>query len=125
MSDAAGSEIRGIDAAPVSAWLEEHVHSARPPFSFEPIEGGHSNLTYRVVDANGNAFVLRRPPLGAVLATAHDMGREFRIISGVGPTTVPVPPALGLCEDDSVNGAPFYVMGFVEGAVISNATTSE
>jgi aminoglycoside phosphotransferase (APT) family kinase protein len=125
MTDAKGSEIRGIDAGPVSAWLEGHVDGARAPFSFLPIEGGHSNLTYRVVDGEGKAFVLRRPPLGAVLKTAHDMAREFRIISGVGPTTVPVPPALGLCEDDSVNGAPFYVMGFVDGTVLFNAGTAE
>ena len=59
--------------------------------------------------------MLRRPPLGAVLATAHDMAREHRIISAIGRTEVPVPPALGLCEDEGVNGAPFYVMEYVEG----------
>ena len=60
-------------------------------------------------------FVLRRPPLGHVLASAHDVGREFRIISGLQDSAVPVPPALGLCEDRAVNGAPFYVMGYVDG----------
>ena len=63
--------------------------------------------------------MLRRPPLGAVLATAHDMSREHRIIRALAPTRVPVPPALGLCTDESVNGAPFYVMDFVGGAVLS------
>ena len=61
---------------------------------------------------------MRRPPLGHVLATAHDMAREHRIIAAVGTTGVPVPPALGLCTDESVNGAPFYVMGFVDGVVL-------
>ena len=60
-------------------------------------------------------MVLRRPPLGHVLATAHDMGREHRIISALAGTTVPVAPALGYCDDIEVNGAPFYVMGFVDG----------
>ena len=82
-------------------------------------------MTFRVGDAAGGSYVLRRPPLGAVLATAHDMAREHRIISGVGKTTVPVPPALGLCEDEAVNDAPFYVMGFVEGVVLTTADDSE
>jgi len=73
-----------------------------------------------VTDAAGNAYVLRRPPLGHVLATAHDMGREHKIIAAVGKTDVPVPPALGLCTDDDVNGAPFYVMGYVDGVVLDS-----
>jgi aminoglycoside phosphotransferase (APT) family kinase protein len=110
----------GIDAPRVSAWLAEHVEGAEPPFEFSLIAGGHSNLTYLVVGRDGAERVLRRPPLGHVLATAHDMAREHRIISGVGMTDVPVPTALGLCEDVEVNGAPFYVMGFVEGDVVAN-----
>jgi aminoglycoside phosphotransferase (APT) family kinase protein len=88
------------------------------PFTFELIAGGRSNLTFRATDANGAALVVRRPPLGHVLASAHDMAREHRLISAVGTTNVPVPPALGLCTDESVNGAPFYVMGYVEGVVL-------
>lgn len=113
-----GVPVVGIDAEPVSAWLDEHIDGVGGPYRFELITGGHSNLTYRVDPAEGRPLVLRRPPLGAVLATAHDMGREHRIISGVGRTTVPVPDALGLCEDDSVNGSPFYIMGFVDGVVV-------
>lgn len=116
-----GGEVRGIQREKVTAWLAEHVPGVRPPFEFELIVGGHSNLTYRVTDARGERLVLRRPPLGAVLATAHDMSREHRIISGVGRTSVPVPLALGLCEDASINGAPFYVMGFVDGHVLQTA----
>lgn len=115
-------EVRGIDVDGVTGWFAEHVPEAAAPLTFELIAGGHSNLTYRVEDAHGRAWVLRRPPLGHVLATAHDMAREHRIISALGPTEVPVPPAIGLCEDDDVNGAPFYVMDFVEGTVARNAT---
>jgi aminoglycoside phosphotransferase (APT) family kinase protein len=108
----------GIDEPLVTPWLEEHVEGLRPPLTFTLIAGGHSNLTYRLDDADGHAFVLRRPPLHHVLATAHDMGREHRIISALGPTPVPVPPALAYCDDPEVNGAPFYVMDFVDGLVI-------
>jgi aminoglycoside phosphotransferase (APT) family kinase protein len=112
------AEIKGVDVPRVTEWFEANVDGAQGPLSFELIAGGHSNLTYAVTDANGNRFVLRRPPLGHVLATAHDMGREHKIISALGPTDVPVAPALGLCTDDEVNGAPFYVMAFVDGLVL-------
>ena len=113
--------VAGIDEAPLTAWYADRVPGTRPPLRFSLIAGGHSNLTYRVEDAAGRVTVLRRPPLGAVIATAHDMGREHRIISALAPTSVPVPPALGLCEDEGVNGAPFYVMDFVDGAVLVDA----
>jgi aminoglycoside phosphotransferase (APT) family kinase protein len=119
------SDMRGIDAGPVTEWFEANIAGARGPLSFELIAGGHSNLTYAVTDAAGNRFVLRRPPLGYVLATAHDMGREHRIIAALGPTDVPVAPALGLCTDEAVNGAPFYVMGFVDGHVVRDQKTAE
>ena len=115
----------GIDEVRVTPWLEEHVEGLRPPLTFSLIAGGHSNLTYRVDDAAGGAFVLRRPPLGHVLATAHDMGREHRIISALGPTPVPVAPALAYCDDSAVNGAPFYVMGFVEGHILRDQGTAK
>ena len=108
----------GIDASNVTAWFGKHVPAAQAPFEFSLIAGGHSNLTYRVLDAAGVSFVLRRPPLGHVLATAHDMEREHRIISAVGTTDVPVPRTLGVCEDVEVNGAPFYVMDYVDGEVL-------
>jgi aminoglycoside phosphotransferase (APT) family kinase protein len=117
--------MQGIDEAPVSAWLAANIATVEPPFTFELIAGGRSNLTYRVTDAGGRPFVLRRPPLGHVLATAHDMAREHRLISAVGTTTVPVPPALGLCTDESVNGMPFYVMGWVDGVVLDSEAKAE
>jgi len=117
--------IHGIDRDRVTAWLLEHVDGAVAPFDFDLIVGGRSNLTFTVAGADGTKFVLRRPPTGAVLATAHDMAREHTIISAVGRTDVPVPPALGLCTDDDVNGAPFYVMGFVDGVVLDSAAKGE
>ncbi|MFC4036068.1 phosphotransferase family protein [Streptomyces polygonati] len=78
------------------------------------VEGGRSNLTYRVTDGTGT-WVVRRPPLGHVLATAHDMTREHRVISALAGTPVPVPATISLCEDPKVLGAPFYVMEFVRG----------
>jgi aminoglycoside phosphotransferase (APT) family kinase protein len=108
----------GIDRAGVEGWFEENVPGAKPPLSFERISGGRSNLTFAVRDTEGRAWALRRPPLGKRLGSAHDMGREHRVISALQATPVPVPPVVGLCEDDAVNGAPFYVMGFVEGPIL-------
>ncbi|MFG2159423.1 phosphotransferase family protein [Streptomyces olivaceus] len=84
------------------------------PLSGRLIEGGRSNLTYEVSDGTAR-WVVRRPPLGHVLATAHDMRREHRVITALHPTDVPVPRTLLLCEDEEVVGAPFYVMEFVAG----------
>jgi aminoglycoside phosphotransferase (APT) family kinase protein len=113
--------IHGIDRERVTEWLVANIDGATAPFEFRLITGGRSNLTFTVTDADGTKYVLRRPPTGAVLATAHDMAREHKIISAVGRTEVPVPPALGVCVDEAVNGAPFYVMGFVEGVVLDSA----
>ena len=119
------NHVQGIDVAKVSRWLADNVAGARAPFNFQLIAGGRSNLTFLVTDDNGIRYVLRRPPLGHVLATAHDMAREHRIISAVGQTDVPVPATLGLCTDETVNGAPFYVMNFVDGVVLDNAEKAE
>jgi aminoglycoside phosphotransferase (APT) family kinase protein len=115
--DVAPTRVEGIDAGRVTSWFADHVPQAEPPLSFVPVVGGHSNLTFIVTDAADRRWVLRRPPLGHVLATAHDMTREHRILAALQDTDVPVPPLAGLCTDDAVNGAPFYVMGFVDGHV--------
>jgi aminoglycoside phosphotransferase (APT) family kinase protein len=84
------------------------------------VAGGRSNLTYLLdVDAGGEPlrWVLRRPPLGHVLATAHDMAREYRVITALGPTPVPVPGTVLLCQDPEVLGAPFYLMERVAGSI--------
>lgn len=111
---------RGIDASRVTDWFVAHIDAVEPPLRFTLVAGGRSNLTFVVTDDGGHRFVLRRPPTGHLLPTAHDMGREHRIISAMGPAGVPVPPALGFCADESVSGAPFYVMGFVDGVIARN-----
>jgi aminoglycoside phosphotransferase (APT) family kinase protein len=108
----------GIDPEGLQGWFEANVPGIAPPLEYERIAGGQSNLTYRVEDSAGRLFALRRPPLGRALASAHDMGREHRVIAALQDTPVPVPPVFGLCEDEEVNGAPFYVMGFVDGVVV-------
>ncbi len=110
--------IDGIDRDGVEGWFREHVAGAEPPLSFELIAGGRSNLTYGVTDSNGRRWALRRPPMGKTLGSAHDMGRECRVVSALAPTPVPVAHIAGFCEDDSVNGAPFYVMDFVDGPIL-------
>ena len=121
----AGAVPEGIDASGIEAWFALNVPSGSPPFRFERIAGGHSNLTYRVSDSAGNHWALRRPPLGKRLGSAHDMAREHKVVSALGPTAVPVAPVVGICEDESVNGAPFYVMEFVEGPILRGLAETE
>ncbi|MEE1752502.1 phosphotransferase family protein [Streptomyces sp. SP18CS02] len=105
----------GLDPEQLRGYLDrERPGLVGGPLSARLIEGGRSNLTYVVTDGTGR-WVVRRPPLGHVLATAHDMRREHRVISALHPTAVPVPEPVLLCEDESVLGSPFYVMEFVAG----------
>lgn len=90
----------------------------------ELISGGRSNLTYRL-DLDGGSIVLRRPPLGHVLPTAHDMSREYRVLSALTGTAVPVPEPLTICSDTEVIGAPFYLMKFVDGLVLRTTADGE
>jgi aminoglycoside phosphotransferase (APT) family kinase protein len=114
----------GIALDAVTAWMQQHV-GAVAPLSFELIAGGRSNLTFRVTDATGRAFALRRPPTSHVLPTAHDMVREHTIISALYPMGIPVPQPLALCTDESVNERPFYVMSFVDGAILRHRAQAE
>jgi len=84
------------------------------------LEGGHSNLTYKLTDVDGKEAVIRRPPQGKLLPKAHDMSREWALISALNPTPVPVPAALGFCESPEITGAWFYVMGCVDGRPLYN-----
>ncbi len=115
----------GIDRAGVEGWFERNVGGVELPLSFERISGGHSNLTYGVTDAAGRRWALRRPPLGKRLGSAHDMTREHKVVSALGPTPVPVAPVVALCEDESVNEAPFYVMEFVDGPILRGVAEAE
>jgi aminoglycoside phosphotransferase (APT) family kinase protein len=118
-------DVEGIDADRVGEWFTATIAGVTPPLRYELIAGGRSNLTYRVTDADGRHFALRRPPLSHVLPTAHDMAREYRVITALQPTVVPVPVTYGLCQDDEVNGRPFYVMEFVEGHIVRDAESAE
>ena len=112
-----GEAIAGIRRDAVERFFATHVPGGAGPLQFSLISGGRSNITYRV-DGPGGTWVLRRPPLGHVLPTAHDMVREYRVIAALGGTGVPVARAIALCEDTAVNDAPFYVMELVEGVVL-------
>jgi len=110
-------DLPGIRRDAVERFFAAHVPGGAGPLRFSLISGGRSNITYRV-DAAGGTWVLRRPPLGHVLPTAHDMAREYRVIAALGATDVPVARAIALCEDTAANDAPFYVMSHVEGVVL-------
>lgn len=111
----------GYETRAVEAWIERNVAGVTPPLVWTKLEGGHSNLTYLIEDSRGRKAVIRRPPMGELLPKAHDMAREWALIRALGPTPVPVPAALGFCEDTTVTGAHFYVMGFVDGHPLYSA----
>jgi aminoglycoside phosphotransferase (APT) family kinase protein len=115
----------GIDVPRVAAWLADAVPGLQPPFELARIGGGQSNLTYRVSDQAGRVVVLRRPPTGPILPSAHDMAREYRTLTGLATADMPVPRPLALCEDDSVTGAVFYVMEHVDGLVLDTVANAE
>ena len=115
----------GIDSEQIENWFAANVDSAEPPLRFQKISGGHSNLTYEVVDSAGKRWAMRRPPLGKTLGSAHDMSREQKVVSALASTDVPVAPIAGFCDDESVNGAPFYVMDFVEGPILRSEAEAE
>nr|WP_255660101.1 phosphotransferase [Pseudonocardia sp. ICBG1293] len=114
----------GVDPVALTRWLAAQVPRVElgdGPVAVERISGGHSNLTFRVTDAGGTPYALRRPPTGGVLATAHDMGREWRFLTALAGTAVPVPEPVALCSDPAVLGAGFYLMGWVDGVVRGTA----
>jgi aminoglycoside phosphotransferase (APT) family kinase protein len=113
------SEIAGIHHANVSAFFRERVPGGAVELSFTLISGGRSNLTY-LVRGGDRTWVLRRPPLGHVLPTAHDMAREYRVLDALRNTDVPAPRPIALCADAAVNDMPFYVMEHRSGVVLAD-----
>lgn len=113
-----GRAPEGIDPDAVTAWLADRVEAVQPPLTFAVIEGGRSNLTYTVSDTTGRRWVLRRPPLHSVLPSAHDVGREHRVMAALADTPVPVPAMVGHESDPSVIGTGFVVMEHVDGQVV-------
>ncbi|OUZ11671.1 acyl-CoA dehydrogenase [Aeromicrobium sp. PE09-221] len=113
----------GLDTGALARWIDAErpgVLDTSGPLTATLITGGKSNLTYRVSDG-AREIIARRPPLGHVLATAHDMSREYKVMRALADTAVPVPATYGLCEDDSVIGAPFYLMESVAGTPYQRA----
>ena len=110
---------RAVPAAALSDWIAANIPDTRGAVTISHLSGGSSNLTFRVRD-DEHDWVLRRPPIGAFLATANDMGREYRVQTGLRDTDVPVPRTVAMCDDESVIGVPFYLMEFVDGIVYSD-----
>ncbi|WP_328346932.1 phosphotransferase family protein [Streptomyces violaceus] len=114
------ADIVGIDAGAVSRWFATLGVDFAGPLAFERIGLGQSNLTYLVQDQSGRRWVLRRPPLGHLLASAHDVAREARILVALGSTAVPTPRVLGLTDDPAVTDVPLLLMEFVDGEVVDS-----
>ena len=121
MTGPADAGLPGLDLARLGAWLPTVIPGAGQTLSGHLISGGKSNLTYLVGDGT-STWVVRRPPLGHVLATAHDMAREYRVIAALQGTSVPVPGVFAFCADTQVLGAPFYVMEPIAGRCYRHAT---
>ncbi|MFE6806585.1 phosphotransferase family protein [Streptomyces sp. NPDC057681] len=114
---ASEAAVVGVDVSALQRYFERHVPQCAGPLGIELLHGGRSNLTYRVTDRT-HRWVLRRPPLGVLTPTAHDMDREYRVVAALGGTGVPVAGAVLSCTDPGVIGAPFCVVDFVEGEVL-------
>ena len=110
----------GLDLDSLARYLAPRVGELAASLRAEVIPGGRSNLTY-IVDDGARRFVVRRPPLAHVLPTAHDMAREYRVLAALQNTGIPVPHVIALCEDESVIGARFYVMEWIDGHVVRDA----
>jgi aminoglycoside phosphotransferase (APT) family kinase protein len=117
------SEVVGVVA--VERWLAALGIEFAGPLKFQRIGLGQSNLTYRVTDTAGHAWVLRRPPLGHLLASAHDVVREARIIAALADTDVPVPRILGVTTDSELSDVPLVLMEFVDGLVVDTMDVAE
>ncbi len=106
-----------IDITRLDSWIRDYVPTFQGPVIAEKFAGGQSNPTFKL-SCGEQQYVLRRKPPGELLASAHAVDREFRVISALANTDVPVPKAIALCEDDSVIGSMFYVMEYLEGRVL-------
>lgn len=125
MSLAEQDAVAGLDPVAVTAWIAALRLSAAPPLTFTRVGRGQSNLTFLVEDAGGRRWVLRRPPLGKLLASAHDVAREHGVLRRLGPTAVPTPAVLGFTEDPVVTDAPLLLMAHVEGQVVDAMDVAE
>jgi aminoglycoside phosphotransferase (APT) family kinase protein len=118
------SDVPGLDLARLTNWFSSSMPGTRGDLRARRISGGRSNLTYEVSDGP-STWIVRRPPLGHMLATAHDMAREYHVMSAPRDTDVPVPETYALCQEEDVLGAPFYVMERVAGTPYRHAAELE
>ena len=110
--------VASLDTAALTRWLDQHLSDGLGGgLSAELLSGGRSNPTFTITDGE-RSWILRRPPYGHVLPSAHDMGREYRVLSALRDTAVPAPAVVGLCTDEDVIGAPFYVMDKLVGRTL-------
>ena len=107
---------QGLDLTDLDQWIRDHVPAFEGDLKAEKFAGGQSNPTFKLT-AGENSYVLRRKPMGTLLASAHAVDREFKVLSALAPTNVPVPTPVALCEDDNVIGSMFYIMEYLEGRV--------
>lgn len=115
----------GVDEPAVAEWIGSLGIGAVSPLNFERVGNGQSNLTYSVSDAGGSRWIMRRPPLGHLLASAHDVVREHRIMSALQNTPVPVPKMLAVSDDPRITEVPLVLMSFVDGVVLDSVNTAE
>ena len=118
VEECGSSPVKGIELPAVTDWLEAQLPDFPPPYQFELVAAGGSNLTCRVTAGKGDHFALRRPPERARIATAHDMQREYRIMHALRDSAVPVPRMLAYCENTDITGAEFYCMEWVTGLAL-------
>ncbi len=111
------NQTQQLDISRLSEYLADNIPGFSGPLSAEKFEGGQSNPTFKLTTP-GNAYVLRRKPPGELLKSAHAVDREFRVISALADTDVPVPKTYVLCEDESIVGSMFYVMEYKEGRIL-------
>jgi aminoglycoside phosphotransferase (APT) family kinase protein len=129
MAEAVGQDLRdsvpGIDEATALRWLESLPIGLREPVRYATVGQGKSNITVVVSDATSARWILRRPPLGELLASAHDVSREYRVLSALEPTPVPTPAVIALTTDESVTHAPLLLMEYVDGLVVDEMPVAE
>ena len=120
------SDPPGLRLTSLADWMQSNIvgFNASGTLQATLLAGGRSNISYKLTDASGSSWVLRRPPLGHIMPSAHDMGREFRVLSGLNSVSFPTPATRGYCEDESVIGAKFMMMDFIDGRVIESAQTA-
>jgi aminoglycoside phosphotransferase (APT) family kinase protein len=125
LSRAVAPAVVGLDVAAVTAWIGGLQAGAVPPLTFARVGQGQSNLTFLVTDARGERWILRRPPLGHLLPSAHDVAREHRILRALQDTDVPSPAIQGFTDDPAVTDAPLLLMPYVDGLVVDDLAVAE